>query len=73
MRYLSNAIMRGAVWARFGDLIVEAAPHRRAAGLVAAGIDRLALPMEQNNRTVEVSPAAPIQNRDLRGWLSYNE
>jgi predicted NBD/HSP70 family sugar kinase len=73
MQYLSQAIMRGAMWARFGDLTVETAPHRRAAGLVAAGIDRLALPMEQNNRTVEVSPAAPAQNRDFRGWLSYNE
>ncbi len=45
VRYLSDAIARGALWARFGQIEVEAAPRRRTAGLVAAGIDRLVLPM----------------------------
>lgn len=45
MDYLKQAIERGAMWARFGRVEVEAAPRRRAAGLVAVGIDRLVLPM----------------------------
>ena len=44
--YLSAAIMKGALWARFGELKVEKAPRRRKAGLVAAGIDRLIFPVE---------------------------
>lgn len=44
--YLSKAIAKGALWARFGKLNVEKAPRRRKAGLVAAGIDRLILPVE---------------------------
>jgi predicted NBD/HSP70 family sugar kinase len=44
--YLSQAIVKGALWARFGELNVEKAPRRRKAGLVAAGIDRLILPVE---------------------------
>jgi predicted NBD/HSP70 family sugar kinase len=43
--YLAQAIVRGALWARFGSVKVEAAPRRRTAGLVAVGIDRLVLPM----------------------------
>jgi predicted NBD/HSP70 family sugar kinase len=44
--YLSQAIVKGALWARFGELNVQKAPRRRKAGLVAAGIDRLILPVE---------------------------
>jgi predicted NBD/HSP70 family sugar kinase len=44
--YLSQAIVKGALWARFGELNIEKAPRRRKAGLVAAGIDRLILPVE---------------------------
>ena len=47
--YLSGAIMKGALWARFGELKVEKAPRRRKAGLVAAGIDRLICPVENTN------------------------
>ena len=43
--YLSAAIKRGSLWARFGELKVESAPRRRKAGLVAAGIDRLIVPV----------------------------
>lgn len=45
MQHLTGAIQRGAIWARFGTVEVEAAPRRRSAGLVAVGIDRLVLPM----------------------------
>jgi predicted NBD/HSP70 family sugar kinase len=41
MEHLSLAIVKGAMWARFGRVTVEGAPRRRGAGLVAVGIDRL--------------------------------
>jgi N-acetylglucosamine repressor len=43
-RHLSEAIVRGAMWARFGSVQCEAAPRCRAAGFVAVGLDRLFLP-----------------------------
>ncbi|HEX4349874.1 MAG TPA: ROK family protein, partial [Verrucomicrobiae bacterium] len=46
--YLSEAIVKGTLWARFGDLKIEKAPRRRKSGLVAAGIDRLIVPDEAN-------------------------
>jgi predicted NBD/HSP70 family sugar kinase len=42
--YLSAGIIKGTLWARFGELKIERAPQRRKAGLVAAGIDRLIVP-----------------------------
>ena len=36
---------RGALWARWGRVEVQGAPRRRAAGLAAAGMERLVLPM----------------------------
>lgn len=36
---LFEAVRRGGLWARFGEIDCLAAPRRRAAGLVAAGID----------------------------------
>jgi predicted NBD/HSP70 family sugar kinase len=42
--HLSDAIVRGAMWARFGAVRCETAPRRRAAGFVAVGLDRLLLP-----------------------------
>jgi len=45
MEHLSAVIKRGAMWARFGEVLVQAAPRRRTAGLVAAGLDRLVLPV----------------------------
>lgn len=44
--YLTEAINRSALWARFGQLNIEKAPRRRKAGLVAFGIDRLIVPAE---------------------------
>jgi len=46
---LAEAINQSALWARFGDVKVEAAPRRRMAGLVAAGIDRLIVPMKESS------------------------
>jgi ribosomal protein L19E len=54
------------MWARFGELSIETAPRRLAAGLVAVGIDRLALPMEKNSRIEEMLPPAPVPYRALR-------
>ena len=42
--YLSGAIRRGAMWARFGKINIRSAPRRRSAGLVVVGIDRLLVP-----------------------------
>lgn len=43
--HVSKSIARGILWARFGQVKIEKAPRRRNAGLVAAGIDRLVVPM----------------------------
>jgi glucokinase len=48
--HLAEAISRGALWARFGEVRVEGAPRRRIAGLVAAGLDRLVVPMAESER-----------------------
>jgi predicted NBD/HSP70 family sugar kinase len=42
---LASAVRQGAMWQRFGELAVEFAPRRRAAGLIAAGIDRIVSPV----------------------------
>jgi predicted NBD/HSP70 family sugar kinase len=42
--YLARAIQNGSMWAKFGTVECVAAPHRRIAGLVAIGIDRLVVP-----------------------------
>jgi predicted NBD/HSP70 family sugar kinase len=73
MAELSQAIVKGAMWARFGAVKVEAAPRRRTAGLVAVGIDRLVLPMEKHFRNDEGVPTASMSNKTSGGWLSYNE
>jgi N-acetylglucosamine repressor len=52
--YLSDAIIKGTLWARYGELKVEKAPRRRKAGLVAAGIDRFILPVELPNALASV-------------------
>jgi predicted NBD/HSP70 family sugar kinase len=73
MHHLSGAIVKGAMWARFGEVVVENAPRRRSAGLVAVGIDRLVLPMEIENGTEVEVPAARITAKAFRGWMSYDE
>jgi predicted NBD/HSP70 family sugar kinase len=46
--HLSAEIKKGSMWGRFGEISCQIAPHRRAAGLVAAGIDRLVLPVDDD-------------------------
>ena len=41
VKYLTDRIRAGAMWARFGEVICESAPRRRQAGLAGVGIDRL--------------------------------
>lgn len=53
--YLTKAITKAALWARFGELRIEKAPRRRKAGLVAAGIDRLIFPVEPSD-TAAIAP-----------------
>ena len=53
LEYLTKAITKGALWARFGEIKVESAPRRRIAGLVAAGLDRLIIPMADSERKQE--------------------
>lgn len=55
IRHLADAITRGALWGRFGNVHVEGAPRRRIAGLVSVGIDRLVVPMtdlHEDKRTI---------------------
>jgi predicted NBD/HSP70 family sugar kinase len=44
VQHLAAQIKQGAMWGRFGEVACQAAPRRRAAGLVGVGIDRLVLP-----------------------------
>jgi predicted NBD/HSP70 family sugar kinase len=53
LSYLSNAISKGALWARFGKIKVEGAPRRRVSGLVAAGLDQLVMPIAEAERNQE--------------------
>lgn len=41
MAYLEQAVVKGSMWARFGQVHCASAPRRRTAGLVAVGIDQL--------------------------------
>lgn len=45
MEHLSRAVVKGALWARFGEIQCVSAPRRRIAGLCAVGIDRLVVPI----------------------------
>lgn len=44
---LMAQVQKEALWARFGEVTCRTAPRRRAAGLVAAGLDRLVLPKNE--------------------------
>lgn len=41
--YLSSAVAKGSMWARFGDVTCKRSPRRRMAGMVSAAIDRVLL------------------------------
>ncbi len=53
VEYLAQRVRQGALWARFGQIYVETAARHRAAGLVAAGLEKLVL-----NRLGEDTPDA---------------
>jgi len=44
LEVLATEVRGATLWARFGEVVCESAPRRRAAGLVITGIDRLVLP-----------------------------
>lgn len=46
LEHLAAGIRQGSLWGRFGEVVCEGAPHRRIAGLVAAGVDRLLVPAD---------------------------
>lgn len=52
IEYLSRSIQAGSMWAKFGSVECIAAPRRRAAGMVAVGIDRLVVPDAMPQRTI---------------------
>ncbi len=41
--YLSSAITKGSMWARFGDVTCKLAPRRRMAGMVSTAVDKVLL------------------------------
>jgi N-acetylglucosamine repressor len=47
--HLAQQIRGGAMWARFGQIVCQCAPHRRTAGMVAHGLDRLVLPADSDS------------------------
>ncbi len=47
MEHLAQAVIKGTMWARFGRMECVGAARRRTAGLIAAGIDRLVVPMPE--------------------------
>jgi predicted NBD/HSP70 family sugar kinase len=57
---LRDEISRGSMWARFGEVTTVMAPRRRAAGLVAVGVDRLVLPNAQTGRGAAARPQAAL-------------
>jgi predicted NBD/HSP70 family sugar kinase len=44
LSHLADAVRRGAMWGRLGDVQCVGAPRRRMAGLVSAAVDRLLCP-----------------------------
>lgn len=60
---LSRGIAAGAMWARFGEVRCELAPRRRAAGLVAAGLDRLVLPENEEGGRLLSAPLTDFRSK----------
>jgi predicted NBD/HSP70 family sugar kinase len=48
-RHLADSIIRGSLWGRFGRVDCVMAPRRRTAGLVAAAVDRLVVPLAEED------------------------
>ena len=60
VEHLAAEIRRGAMWGRFGEVFCQTAPHRRTAGLVGVGLDRLVLPTgdERGAFSQDLTPAS---------------
>jgi predicted NBD/HSP70 family sugar kinase len=58
--YFTEAVRKGAVWGRFGEVICQTARHHRAAGLVAAGLDRLVLPTDEEAGAISAARYAQM-------------
>lgn len=67
INYLMNQVRQGAMWARFGQLVCQCAPHHRAAGLVAHGLDRLVLPADDDSGMLLPSRTSRPTARALAG------
>jgi hypothetical protein len=63
LQHLSSAVANGAMWARFGEVECIGAPRRRAAGLVAVGIDRLVVPEMEISIAPRVVSDAQFRSR----------
>ncbi len=50
---LSDNIVKGVLWGRFGEIRVVTAPRRRNIGLVAAGLERLIVPENAKSQRAE--------------------
>lgn len=50
IEHLSASVISGCLWKRFGQMICYGAPRHRLAGLIAAGIDRIVMPVESWER-----------------------
>ncbi len=50
LEHLAEAVKKGAMWARFGEVECVGAPRHRTAGLVAVGIDRLIAPETKHTK-----------------------
>lgn len=48
--HLSRSVLKGCLWQRFGEMTCCAGERHRLAGLVAAGLDRIILPVESWER-----------------------
>lgn len=61
LAHLEQAIIKGSMWGRFGEITCVSAPRRRTAGLVCVGIDRLVPSLSEPRAPVRVS--APVSVR----------
>jgi predicted NBD/HSP70 family sugar kinase len=67
MEHLAAAIRRGALWGRFGEVVIQSAPRRRIAGLVTMGLDRLVLPLAGEDHLERTSARRKSVDRSRHG------
>ncbi|MCC7408295.1 MAG: ROK family transcriptional regulator [Phycisphaeraceae bacterium] len=69
VRRLAEWVERSAMWARFGQVHCQAAPRRRAMGLISAAIDRFILPPQSWEAREEESTEPSIDPPWNRGQI----